>query len=145
MSKQIVQVRKYDSWVVLSDLLQREGVARQHLNSYNEFVAKGMQNIIDEIGEIEVETVSTPYKVKLGKLSIGMPRVVEIDGSVSNVLPMEARLRNLTYSSPILLEMTIEEEGLPRDTTRQHIGDLPVMRSEEHTSELQSRGHLVCR
>ena len=92
MSKQIVQVRKYDSWVVLSDLLQREGVARQHLNSYNEFVAKGMQNIIDEIGEIEVETVSTPYKVKLGKLSIGMPRVVEIDGSVSNVLPMEARL-----------------------------------------------------
>src|SRR5881628_1021805 len=127
MSKQIVQVRKYDSWVVLSDLLQREGVARQHLNSYNEFVAKGMQNIIDEIGEIEVETVSTPYKVKLGKLSIGMPRVVEIDGSVSNVLPMEARLRNLTYSSPILLEMTIEEEGLPRDTTRQHIGDLPVM------------------
>ncbi len=127
MSRQIVQVRKYDSWVVLSDLLQREGVARQHLNSYNEFVAKGMQNIIDEIGEIEVETVSTPYKVKLGKLSIGMPRVVEIDGSVSNVLPMEARLRNLTYSSPILLEMTIEEEGLPRDTTRQHIGDLPVM------------------
>src|SRR2546426_12597 len=127
MSKQVVQVRKYDSWVVLSDLLQREGVARQHLNSYNEFVAKGMQNIIDEIGKIEVETVSTPYKVKLGKLSIGMPRVVEIDGSVSNVLPMEARLRTLTYSPPVLLEMTIEEEGLPRDTPRQHIGDLPVM------------------
>src|SRR3989475_2839443 len=127
MSRQIVQVRKYDSWVVLSDLLQREGVARQHLNSYNEFVAKGMQNIIDEIGEIEVETVSTPYKVKLGKLSIGMPRVVEIDGSVSNGLPLEARLRNLPYSSPILLEMRIEEKGLRRDTTRQHIGDLPVM------------------
>src|SRR5438105_12959799 len=40
---------------------------------------------------------------------------------------MEAKLRNRTYSSPILLELTIEEEGLPRDTTRQHIGDLPVM------------------
>ena len=44
---------------------------------------------------------------------------------------MEARLRNLTYSAPILLEMTIEEEGLPRDTTRQHIGDLPVMVKSE--------------
>ncbi len=125
------QVHKYDSWIILSDLLQREGVARQHLNSYNEFVLKGMQNIIDEIGEIEVETVSTPYKVKLGKLTIGMPRVVEIDGSVSTILPMESRLRNLTYSSPILLEMTIEEEGLPRDTTRQHVGDLPVMVKSE--------------
>jgi DNA-directed RNA polymerase subunit B len=120
-------VQKYDSWVILQDLLQREGVARQHLNSYNEFFAKGMQNIIDEISEIEVETVSTPYKVKFGRLTIGMPRVVEIDGSVSNILPMESRLRNLTYSAPIYLEMTIEEEGLPRDTTRQHIGDLPVM------------------
>ncbi len=86
-----------------------------------------MQNIIDEIGEIEVETVSTPYKVKLGRLTIGVPRVVEIDGSVSSILPMESRLRNLTYGAPIFLEMTIEEEGLPRDTTRQHIGDLPVM------------------
>jgi len=126
-----MQVPKYDSWMILSDLLQREGVARQHLNSYNELVLKGLQNIIDEIGEIEVETVSTPYKVKLGKLTIAMPRVVEIDGSVSNVLPMESRLRNLTYSSPILLEMTIEEEGLPRDTTRQHIGDMPVMVKSE--------------
>ena len=121
------QIQRYDSWVILQDLLQREGVARQHLNSYNEFVAKGMQNIIDEIGEIEVETVSTPYKVKLGRLAIGLPRVVEIDGSVSSILPMESRLRNLTYGAPIFLEMTIEEEGLPRDTTRQHIGDLPVM------------------
>src|SRR5215208_6693386 len=30
-----------------------------------------------------------------------------------------------------------------RDTYRQHL--LHVSRSEEHTSELQSRGHLVCR
>ena len=102
-------------------------MARQHLNSYNELVSKGLQNIVEEIGEVEIETVSTPYKIKFGRISIGSPRVVEIDGSVSSILPMEARLRNLTYSAPVLLEMTIEEEGLPRDTTRQHIGDLPVM------------------
>jgi DNA-directed RNA polymerase subunit B len=120
-----------NSWVILSDLLQREGVARQHLNSYNEFVTRGLQNIVDEIGEVEIETVSTPYKIKFGRLTVGSPRVVEIDGSVSSILPMEARLRNLTYSAPILLEMTIEEEGLPRDTTRQHIGDLPVMVKSE--------------
>ncbi|MDA4120567.1 MAG: DNA-directed RNA polymerase subunit B [Thaumarchaeota archaeon] len=128
MSRQHVTT---NSWVILSDLLQREGVARQHLNSYNEFVTKGLQNIVDEIGEVEVETVSTPYKIKFGRLTLGSPRVVEIDGSVSSILPMEARLRNLTYSAPILLEMTIEEEGLPRDTTRQHVGDLPVMVKSE--------------
>src|SRR5712692_5788000 len=125
------QAATSNSWIILSDLLEREGVARQHLNSYNEFVARGLQNIVDEIGEVEVETVSTPYKIKFGRLTLGSPRVVEIDGSVSSILPMEARLRNLTYSAPILLEMTIEEEGLPRDTTRQHVGDLPVMVKSE--------------
>jgi len=125
------QIQRSNSWIVLRDLLEREGVARQHLNSYNELVSKGLQNIVDEIGEVEVETVSTPYKIKFGRITIGAPRVVEIDGSVSSILPMEARLRNLTYSAPILLEMTIEEEGLPRDTTRQHIGDLPIMVKSE--------------
>jgi len=125
------QAMKSSSWIILRDLLDREGVARQHLNSYNEFVMNGMQNIIDEIGEIEIETVSTPYKIKFGRITLGTPKVVEIDGSVSSILPIEARLRNLTYSSPIMLEMTIEEEGLPRDTTRQHIGDLPVMVKSE--------------
>jgi len=128
MSKQI---QRSNSWIVLRDLLEREGVARQHLNSYNELISKGLQNIVDEIGEVEVETVSTPYKIKFGRITIGAPRVVEIDGSVSSILPMEARLRNLTYSAPILLEMTIEEEGLPRDTSRQHIGYLPIMVKSE--------------
>ena len=70
--------RQYDSWIVLRDLLQKEGVAKQHLNSYNEFIGKGLQSIIDEIGETEVETVSTPYKVKFGKVELGRPRVIEI-------------------------------------------------------------------
>src|SRR5690625_7052192 len=33
----------------------------------------------------------------------------------------------------------------PRHSTRQRPRFLRGMRSEEHTSELQSRGHLVCR
>jgi DNA-directed RNA polymerase subunit B len=141
MSKQFATS---NSWIILRDLLEREGVARQHLNSYNEFVSRGLQNIVDEIGEVEVETVSTPYKIKFGRLTLGSPRVVEIDGSVSSILPMESRLRNLTYSAPILLEMTIEEEGLPRDTTRQHIGDLPVMvKSELCQLSNRSREQLV--
>ena len=72
MSRQIAT----NSWVILSDLLQREGVARQHLNSYNEFFTRGLQNIVDEIGEVEIETVSTPYKIKFGRLTLGSPRVV---------------------------------------------------------------------
>ncbi|MDG6997388.1 MAG: hypothetical protein JRN52_15845, partial [Nitrososphaerota archaeon] len=58
--------QQYDAWPVLQDILNREGVARQHLNSYNEFIQRGLQSIIDEIGAIDIETVGTPYKVKFG-------------------------------------------------------------------------------
>src|SRR5579864_8570810 len=125
MQKEIQQ--PYDAWPVLQDILNREGVARQHLNSYNEFIQRGLQSIIDEIGSIDIETVGTPYKVKFGKVKLKLPRVVEIDGSVSNILPLEARLRNLTYASPIFVDMTVEEDGIVRESQEQHIGDLPVM------------------
>ncbi|MFN3621757.1 MAG: DNA-directed RNA polymerase subunit B, partial [Nitrososphaerales archaeon] len=116
-----------DTWVVLQDILEREGVARQHLNSYNEFIEKQLQSIVDEVGAIDVETPTVAYKVKLGRVRLGQPRVVERDGSISNIQPLEARLRNLTYASPIYLEMMIEENGIIKDSQFHHIGDLPVM------------------
>jgi|TARA_B100000315_G_scaffold42044_1_gene36974 DNA-directed RNA polymerase subunit B len=122
-----VQVKKYDAWPIIKNMLETEEVARQHLNSYNELIETGLQSIIDEINGLEIEALGNPYRVKFGKLTIGKPRVVEIDGSVSNILPLEARLRALTYSAPLYLEMVMEEKGSATDMQRQHIGELPVM------------------
>ena len=123
----MVATETYDSWVVLKNILKTEGVARQHLNSYNEFIDTGLQSIMDEIGGFDVESLGNPYRVKFGKVYVGQPRVVEIDGSISTILPLEARLRNLTYSTPIYLDMVIEERGVPREQQKLHVGDLPVM------------------
>ncbi len=123
----IPKTQEFDPWVIMQDIIEKEGVARQHLNSYNDFVPKDIQNIIGDIGEVEIEAIGGSYKVKFGKVSIGPPRVVEIDGSVSNILPMEARLRDLTYTSPISLEMSILENDTIREMQSHYIGDLPIM------------------
>src|SRR5690625_6479465 len=41
----------------------------------------------------------------------------------------------------------VQEGTYEPDTSKKHthIGSIDNLRSEEHTSELQSRGHLVCR
>src|SRR3712207_7492213 len=39
----------------------------------------------------------------------------------------------------------LPERRLERRGVEQHPGHLPVLRSEEHTSELQSRQYLACR
>ncbi|MBM3898307.1 MAG: DNA-directed RNA polymerase subunit B [Thaumarchaeota archaeon] len=118
---------KSDTWPIIEDILHKEGIARQHLNSYNEFVERGVQLIIDEIGSVDIESLTSPYKIRFGKVKIGTPRVVEIDGSISNILPLEARLRNLSYVAPVHLEMVVEENGIVREQQNQHVGDLPVM------------------
>src|SRR5512133_3329793 len=116
-----------DMWPIINDILRREGVARQHLNSYNEFMESGLQSIIDEVGEIEVETTEYPYKIRLGKIKLQQPRIMELDGSVTHVAPVEARLRNLTYGSPIMLECSIVEDEKILESRFIHTGNIPVM------------------
>ena len=114
-------------WALINDILRREGVARQHLNSYNEFMERGLQSIIDEVGEIEIETAEYPYKIRLGKIKLQQPRIMELDGSITHVAPVEARLRNLTYASPVMLECSIVEDGKILESRFIHVGDMPVM------------------
>ena len=116
-----------DMWAIIHNILQKEGVARQHLNSYGEFVERGLQSIIDEVGEIEIETAEYPYRIRLGKIKLQQPRIMELDGSVTHVAPVEARLRNLTYGSPIMLECSIVEDEKILESRFIHIGDIPVM------------------
>src|ERR687898_415103 len=116
-----------DMWAIIHNILQKEGVARQHLNSYGEFIERGLQSIIDEVGEIEIETAEYPYKIRLGKIKLQQPRIMELDGSVTHVAPVEARLRNLTYGSPIMLECSIVEDDKILESRFIHIGDIPVM------------------
>src|SRR6266516_4552274 len=116
-----------DMWAIIHNILQKEGVARQHLNSYGEFIERGLQSIIDEVREIEIETAEYPYKIRLGKIKLQQPRIMELDGSVTHVAPVEARLRNLTYGSPIMLECSIVEDEKILESRFIHIGDMPVM------------------
>ena len=55
-------------WSIIQDILTREGIARQHLNSFDEFLDNGLQAIIDETNIIEIENAEYPYKIQLGKI-----------------------------------------------------------------------------
>jgi DNA-directed RNA polymerase subunit B len=60
-------------------------------------------------------------------ITVGRPVIKEANGATHDLYPMEARLRNLNYSAPIMLEFTILEDGIEREPEKVHIGDLPVM------------------
>ncbi len=115
-----------DHWDLMKSFFKEEGLVKQHLDSYNDFTRNTLQHIIDEIGGISIEVPNHIYKIKFGTIEIGDPRVVEVDGTVREVYPREARIRNLTYSAPLYLEIELDDEG--RETyERVNIGDVPIM------------------
>jgi len=130
----LAEISKEDTHLLLKSFFKEKGLVRQHLDSFNEFIDHGLQEVIDEVGEIPIEIPESPYKVKLGQIwiidpqtRITGPYATEVDGTKHEIYPLEARLRNLTYAAPIALEMTPVIDGREQDTELVYIGNIPVM------------------
>lgn len=101
-------------------------LVKQHLDSYNKFVERGMQDIVDRVGIIRPSVEG--FELHLGKVRLDKPKVIEADGAQHQIFPSEARMRNLTYSAPIFLEIIPVFNGVEkRMFSEVFIGDLPVM------------------
>ncbi|MFH0710965.1 MAG: DNA-directed RNA polymerase subunit B'' [Candidatus Aenigmatarchaeota archaeon] len=118
-----------ENFLTLLDTFTKEkGLVRFQIDSYNDFVSRRIPKVLSEIGTIKPEVPELgEFKIKLGEFKIGEPQVKEADGSVRPILPLEARIRNLTYSAPMFIEMTPVLNNIESDTIVVNFGDLPVM------------------
>ncbi|MEM4202372.1 MAG: DNA-directed RNA polymerase subunit B'', partial [Candidatus Hadarchaeum sp.] len=114
-----------DTWSLVEAFFREKGLVRQHLDSYNDFIDRGLQQVIDEIGGIDLDIEGV--KVKFGKIHLDPPSTKETDGSRPPLFPSEARLRNLSYTAPIKLEMKLVKNGREQAPEEVYIGELPVM------------------
>ncbi|MBS3085032.1 DNA-directed RNA polymerase subunit B'' [Candidatus Pacearchaeota archaeon] len=111
--------------LVVKKYLEGHSLVESNIISYNEFIEHRMQEIVDEISN-SMEQDDEEFKIKLGKIEVGKPAVIEADGSTSTIMPYEARLRNLTYAAPISLELTVKKDGQV-DSEVVEIGKIPIM------------------
>lgn len=113
-------------WDLVDEYFRDNKLVVQHLDSYNKFVDYGIQNIIDNISSIDPNVEN--YKLKFGRVRLDKPTIVEADGSRRQILPAEARMRNLTYAAPVFLEFVQIVGGIERRYPQEvFIGELPVM------------------
>ncbi|MFB6244896.1 MAG: DNA-directed RNA polymerase subunit B'' [Candidatus Nanohaloarchaea archaeon] len=111
----------------LSQLIEENAVKHQ-IESYNRFVEERVQAILNEVGEIEPELPDgEELVIKIVDVEIKRPKLNEADGSVRQITPKEARMRDLTYSSEVQVEMTPIFEGVRQESETVTIGRIPVM------------------
>ncbi|KAK4347150.1 hypothetical protein RND71_033489 [Anisodus tanguticus] len=132
----------------ISAYFEEKGLVRQQLDSFDEFIQNTMQEIVDESADIETRPEShhnpghqsdfaeTIYKINFGQIYLSKPMMTESDGETATLFPKAARMRNLTYSAPLYVDVTKrvikeghdgEEVTETQDFTKVFIGKVPIM------------------
>jgi DNA-directed RNA polymerase II subunit RPB2 len=102
-----------DCWTVISAFFEAKGLVRQQLDSFDEFIQNTMQEIVDENSRVVVEAPNASavgernrrYEIEFGQVYLSKPTMTEADGTTQPMFPNEARLRNLTYSAPLYVDV----------------------------------------
>ena len=107
-----------DCWKVIGSFFDSKGLVSMQIESFNEFMRSMMQNLVAEKNDVTIdhaqpfnEDESNPivivrHEVKFGGIMLGPPNITEGEGVTRDLLPHEARLRSLTYASPVFCKMT---------------------------------------
>lgn len=119
---------------LLSDILQlylkEKSLVSHNIESYNKFIQKGLQRVIDEVKEVQPDILPDnvrSLKIKFSKIRVDRPILREADGTRRPISPMESRLRGVTYEAPIILEMKMEKDDIETEKKEIRIGNIPVM------------------
>jgi DNA-directed RNA polymerase II subunit RPB2 len=145
------QLSEKDSWVILNSYFAHYGLVRHQLDSFNNFVQHSMQEIVDDMPPIifmKNKSINQLYKkknkdvkivIRFGQLHLARPTFIEESGVSHTLMPNEARLRNLTYSSPLYCDITKTilsldevkgqnvETVIKQDFEKVLLGRLPIM------------------
>lgn len=129
-------------WIVISSYFDEKGLVRQQLDSFDEFIQMSVQGIVEDSATIELQAeaqhtsgrLETPprYVLKFEQIYMSKPTHWEKDGTPSPMMPNEARLRNLTYSAPLYVDIIKTcykdgQESVESMNEKAFIGKIPIM------------------
>ena len=115
-----------DKWKLVPAFLSVKGLVKQHINSFNYLINEDIKNIVMTNQKI-VSNSDPLFYLKYLDVRVGAPDIEEGYNQVQSTTPHDCRLRDLTYSAPITVDIEytrgqqrVIRNGLP-------IGRMPVM------------------
>lgn len=121
------------TWNIIGNFLEEHGLVHHQLDSFNNYINSGIQNVINDESKIEIDTSTGKYVISFGNSHVTSPGVIEEDRNLKLIFPSEARNRDLNYDSAICCDITeatydLEGKCIEKNIhTRVPIGRTPVM------------------
>jgi DNA-directed RNA polymerase beta subunit len=94
-------ISEQDTWTILDDYFKRNGLVSHQVESYDHFVNVGIPNILRDEPPISIQKGNNRYTLTFSDVYIPLPTLIEEDREIRAFNPSEARLRDLTYESPV--------------------------------------------
>jgi DNA-directed RNA polymerase subunit B len=116
--------------ILLDVFFKERSIVQANIESFNSLIDTELQKIVEENGDIEPTIIPhniDEFKIRFDKIWVTMPEITEADGSKRIIYPIEARLRKLTYSAPIFIEVSAHINGVQRESFTTQVGNLPIM------------------
>ncbi len=132
---------------LIKKFFEENSFVTSNIESFNHFVDVQLSRVLEDNKEI-IPTIIPPnvesFKIRLDKIWVTKPEITEADGSKRPIYPAEARLRKLSYSAPIFIEISAHVNDIQRESFTTQIGSLPIMLHSKycHLSKL-SRQELI--
>jgi len=101
-------ISENDHFVLIEKYFTENGPIRHQFESYEYFVHHMIQKIFDECTSISIETKTSSYKATFGQVYFEKASIIDENRQIKHLTPHEARLRDITYDSPIFVD--IKEE-----------------------------------
>lgn len=138
---------KTDTWFLIEEYLKqynKKELIRHHIDSYNNFIDSKINEIVKQPNPLviyhEYDEKKNCYnyeiKIEFNDVYYSKPLIHENNGSTSLMTPHQARLRNLTYSMTMFMDITITIIKDPYNTPeilnikklkKINIGKIPIM------------------
>eukprot|EP01084_Bolivina_argentea_P251838 422540_1 len=148
LSHEMAPISQADSWTVISKYFEANGLVRQQIASFDEFVRNTIQEIVEDTGEIyaisgpqrspdDGRDYRTKIKIEFAQVYITPPTRVGDSCQEEPLLPSACRLRQFTYCAEVECEIrrtisevddeSMVESVISRDESMVPIGRIPVM------------------
>ena len=141
-------INQSDLWCVIKSLIDQDDktyLIKHHIESFNDFIESkipiiiSQQNPLSIFHEYNSETNKYKYEIVINFVNsrITKPYINENDGSTKPMYPADARLRNMSYSSSLFIDLEIIIWLNPMDEDKSlickkgikniNIGKIPIM------------------
>jgi DNA-directed RNA polymerase II subunit RPB2 len=137
-------------WYLLHSFFDRHGFVRHQIESFDNLLHTLLPHIISEAANIHVRQGDEDHVVSLCNVSVSAPTTTHCERGERDLLPAIARLRHLTYASPVLVDVVhdISRDGelIERRIFRETcLCRLPIMLGCSACHTRRSDASLECR